>query len=301
MADARIIYITGMKPKPIPESHRPELVRVLAASLARVAPEAGAWLGERPENFTLVSWTRLLYSDPRDINLDRGGVDRLLAAPQASAVDRREADSRQLALLRIWHLLGDSYPWLSSIVASPALTETLTDVYRYLDNQDDIARKIRQMLSDALESAWAAGDRVLLIGHSLGSVIAYDCLWSLSRERFRQGRIELFMTLGSPLATRFIRCRLQGAGQTGQDRFPDNIDRWVNVSARGELVALHRRVRPFFGAMVNSNLIESIEDVPAIYNHFRRDDGSLDPHKSYGYLNHAAVATRICRWLNYSS
>jgi len=52
--------------------------------------------------------------------------------------------------------------------------------------------------------------------------------------------------------------------------------------------------------MLRLGLIQSIDDEPAIYNHFRGEFG-LDVHKSYGYLNHAVVASRICRWLDYSS
>lgn len=300
MSRARVIYITGMKPKPEPALHRPELMRVLSASLGRVAPEAQSWLYDRPENFVLVSWTSLLYSERRDIELDRQGVERLLQQPFPSERDRHEADAPGLKLRRNWHLIGDSLPRLSSIVATPALQVTLADVRRYLANEDGIADRIRRLLTDELESAWMAGDRVLVVGHSLGSVIAYDSLWQASRASGGEGRVELLMTLGSPLATRFIRKGLKGAGRSGPERYPDNIDRWVNVSARGEMVALHRRVRPFFADMLRYGLIRAIEDVPDIYNHFRDADG-LNPHKSYGYLNHAVVASRISSWLGYSS
>ncbi len=300
MTKARIIYITGMKPKPVPSVHRPELMRVLAAALGRLNPDAAAWLGARPENFVLVSWTSLLYSEPRDIGIDRPGVERLLEHPFADERDKREADAIGRALRRAFHLIGDSFPWLSAIVASPALKVTLADVHRYLDNEDGAGDRIRQLVIDALESAWAEGDRVLVIGHSLGSVIAWDSLWQLSREAGSSGRVECFITLGSPLATRFIRKGLKGARRPGAERYPANIDRWVNIAARGEMVALHRRVRPFFEGMVRHGLIGAIEDVPGIYTNFRGDLG-LNVHKSYGYLNHPVVAGRICRWLGYSS
>ena len=78
MAEARIIYLTGMKPKPEPDLHRPELVRVLGASLGRIDPAAASWLTARPENFVLVSWTQHLYSERRDIALDLPGIEQLL-------------------------------------------------------------------------------------------------------------------------------------------------------------------------------------------------------------------------------
>lgn len=300
MSQARIIYVTGMKPKPEPTQHRAELLRVLAASLARINPEASRWLTERDENFILVSWTSLLYQEQRDIEQDRPGIERLLAQPAAPIADMREADSLQRRLYRAWHLLGDSFPWLTDLMAGSNLRVTLADVRQYLDDVDGLGNRVRDLLLQELRPERSGKDSILLIGHSLGSVIAYDSLWHLSRRLRSDKPIDLFMTLGSPLATRFIRKSLAGAGQDGVDCYPGNIRRWVNVAARGERVALHRRVQPFFREMLDLGLVESIEDVPDIYNHFHGADG-LNTHKSYGYLNHPVVAGRICDWLGYSS
>jgi hypothetical protein len=303
MGMQRIIYITGMKPKPEPSLHRPELLRVLRASLGRISPAAADWLVARDENFVLVSWTPLLYPEYRDIAIDRPGVERLLAEPLPTPADRADADSMLREFRRVWHLAGDSFPWLSGLIASDALKVTLADVHRYLDDTDGVATRIRELLVRELVGAWDARESVLVIGHSLGSVIAYDTLWTLSHEAGSaggSGTVELLMTLGSPLATRFIRKGLKGANRIGAERYPANIERWLNVSARGEMVALHRRIKPFFAEMLRLKLIREIVDEPGIYNHFRSLDG-LNVHKSYGYLNHPVVAGRICRWLGYSS
>ena len=135
----------------------------------------------------------------------------------------------------------------------------------------------------------------MLVGHSLGSVIAYDVLWEAGRDG-ADHRVDRLLTLGSPLATRFIRKSLQGAKLEGAARFPRTIRRWVNMTARNELVALHSRIEPFFGRMVELGLVESIEDEAGLYNHFRGVTG-LDLHKSYGYLNHPRVAARFCEWI----
>ncbi len=104
------------------------------------------------------------------------------------------------------------------------------------------------------------------------------------------------MTLGSPLATRFIRKSVRGAGLEGECRYPANIKRWVNFSARGELTALHPRLEPFFGGIVEAGLAEELVDRTDLYNHFRADFG-INVHKSYGYLANATVAERIGTWL----
>jgi hypothetical protein len=166
MDKQRIIYVTGMKPKPDPEAHRPVLMRVLANALARSGEGAAEWLKAREENFVLVSWTSLLYAERTDIAVDLPGVERLLEQPMPTDRDRREAAGLRRRLLRIWHLVGDSYPWLSRIVASSALQVTLADVRRYLSNSEGVADAIRQSLIDQLLEAWNAGERVLVIAQS---------------------------------------------------------------------------------------------------------------------------------------
>jgi hypothetical protein len=197
---------------------------------------------------------------------------------------------------RFRHLLGDSVPALTGFLASRELQATLAEVARYLRNDDGVGVGIRALLESALMEAWRSGERVLLISHSLGSVVAYDCLWELSREAGAAGKIDHFVTLGSPLATRYIRRALKGAGEPLPRRYPSNIRRWTNFAARGERVALHRRLAPFFGGIAASGLVESFEDHADLYNHFRGELG-LDPHKCYGYLIHAKVAALVGDWL----
>jgi pimeloyl-ACP methyl ester carboxylesterase len=166
-----------------------------------------------------------------------------------------------------------------------------------LDNRDGVAVAIRALLVSALDDAWRRGERLLLIGHSLGSVIAYDCLWELSRSVKSPVRVDQFVTLGSPLATRFIRTALKGVDRPPPERYPANVRRWANFSARGELVAVHPRLEPYFDGMVECGLIETIEDHAELYTHFH-DATGINPHRSYGYLIHADVAGLIGDWLS---
>lgn len=286
-----------MKPKPPPAEHRAALLRALQAGLARVRPTAGEWLAANDERFTLVSWTQLFYKDAsRDIRRDLPGLERLERSPVAGPEECLDLDSWSRRWARLWHLVGDSLPSLSDLIVKPDLQLTLADVHRYLDNENGIATDIRALLKTQLIRAWDSGERVLLIAHSLGSVVAYDSLWELSREMNVPARVDQFVTLGSPLATRFIRRALKGAGLTGADRYPANVRRWANFAARGEIVALHPRLAPFFDEMVGFGLVEAIDDHAGLYNHFHGENG-IDAHKSYGYLIHAAVAGLIGNWL----
>jgi pimeloyl-ACP methyl ester carboxylesterase len=284
-----------MKPKPPPSPHKRELLRTLVAGLAWERPEAARRLRDHTEWFTLVSWTHRFYGRYRDISLDLPGIERILQQPEPSDEDLRQIDSAARRVRRLSHLVGDALPFLGRLIARPELRLTMREVHRYFNDEDGVASEIRELLKTVLRQAWGENERVLLIGHSLGSVIAYDTLWELSHVDRDTRRVELFMTLGSPLATRFIRRSLRGAGRHGGERYPANVGRWVNVAAKGELTAL-RPMRAHFSPMHELGLVESIEDETELYNHFRGDIG-LNVHMSYGYLAHPLVAGRIGDWL----
>jgi len=292
----RIIFVPGMKPKPPPEIHAHELCRCLTAGLAWARPEAARTFTARSSCLTLVPWTYRFYGSYRDIALDRPGIDAILHEPEPSDEDLAQIESIARKIRRWMHLLGDAMPRFSRIIARPEMRLTMTEARRYLHDADGVATEIRAMLKAALRQAWEAGEDVLLIGHSLGSVIAYDTLWELSHEDRDAERVDLFLSLGSPLASRLIRENLRGVTRAGAERYPANIRRWKNFAARGELTALRPRLEPYFGEMVELGVLESLEDRIDLYNHFRGDIG-LNVHKSYGYLVNDAVADTIGEWL----
>lgn len=295
MTTSRIVFVPGMKPKPPPRLHKRELLRTLVAGLAWTRPEAARWLRAHEDRFTLVSWTHRFYGRYRDISLDLPGIERLLHQPEASDEDRVEIDSAARGVRRLGHLVGDALPFIGRLIARPELRLTMTEVHRYFSDEDGISSEIRSFLKTVIRQAWLAGERVCVVGHSLGSVIAYDVLWELSREDGDPGKVELFVTLGSPLATRFIRRSLRGAERKGAERYPANIVRWRNFAAKGETIAL-KPMRAYFAPMQELGLVESIDDETELYNHFRGDIG-LNVHKSYGYLIHPLVAGCIGDWL----
>lgn len=139
-------------------------------------------------------------------------------------------------------------------------------------------------------------EKVLLIGHSLGSVIAYDTLWELSHLENIETKVDLFLTLGSPLGMNYVQSRIKGSQFKSNKKYPLNIKCWVNVSAEGDITALDQVFADDFAEMKDLNLIDSIEDhCQGIYNFFRNEDG-LNCHRSYGYLVNPAVGKVIADW-----
>ncbi len=284
---ARIIFVPGLSAKPAAELYRAALLRVLLAALERDRPRAAEALAARPEAFVLVAWSHFFYAEERDIALDLPGIERLLTEPP-TADDRRAVESWSHRLDMLGRVVGDAVPLLTRF-ANPLIRAQLADVARYQHDEGGVGTAIRALVRAELESAWAARSRVLLIGHSLGSVICYDALWDLGRERRAERRVDLFMTLGSPLATHVIRRGLSGARLRGPAAYPSNVIRWVNLAARGDTTALYPRLEPRFRPMCELGLVGSIEDRVDLENCFRGANG-VNAHEAYGYLFQRTLA-----------
>ena len=299
MTHARIIFVPGLNPKPPPETYRPQLLRLLLAGLTRSRPRAAEWLAGHQDAFVLVAWTYLFYGAHRDVTVDLPGIERLLVQPGPSDEDLRELRSWPRRALRWAHLIGDAAPFLGRRLAPAHTRRLMHEASRYLKNRDGVGAEVRSVLRSTLEGAWRAGERVLLIGHSLGSVIAYDTLWELTHVQRAAGEISLFVTLGSPLATRFVQRSLKGALAENADRYPHNIRRWVNLTARGDTTALRRRLVPHFHEMEDLHLVDALEDFVDFDNYFRGPFG-LNAHEAYGYFAQPLLAEVVGDWLERS-
>jgi hypothetical protein len=91
-------------------------------------------------------------------------------------------------------------------------------------------------------SATVDDDTRVLIGHSLGSVVAYEAAcahpeWPIT-----------LVTLGCPLGIRnIVFDRLRPRPRDGHGVFPAGVRSWTNVADRGDVVALVKKLRPLFG------------------------------------------------------
>ena len=164
---------------------------------------------------------------------------------------------------------------------------TLRDVRRYIHDEKGMGEAARADLRKKIVEASEAGRPVLVIGHSLGSVIGWDTLWALSR---RDG-----LDAGcSPLGNHIMQRGMMGHDREGAERYPDNMGDWVNVVAIGELTALDRCMRNDFREMETLGLVDSIEDYD-VFNHYR-ENGRLVVHSEYGYLVNETTAGLIADW-----
>jgi hypothetical protein len=130
-------------------------------------------------------------------------------------------------------------------IAEQALIFNLKQVYSYFHNPE-IRQTARKRVADVVDSKTS-----VIIGHSLGSVVAYECLCA-----HPDWRVRTFVTLGSPLGIRnLIFDRLQPPPHDGIGAWPGSVERWINIADKGDIVALVKKLRNRFGKKVEDHLI----------------------------------------------
>lgn len=150
---------------------------------------------------------------------------------------------------------------------------------------------IRDRLIQVLEKH--RGKKILLIAHSMGSIIAYDVL-SLG---LTDVAVDTLVTMGSPLALPvIIQKNAAERGEKLQNEklpTPEQIQRkWWNLSDLQDKVALNYTLGDDYGP--NSGDV-SPKDI-AVYNNYAQNN-ERNPHKSYGYLRTPEMAWIIHNFL----
>lgn len=294
MAHPIILYIPGLLPKPEHELHHDALLRCLLTGVERLDPEVASEIRGTPGAFDIVSWTYDFYLTHRDFSLDSASIDRVIEQESPSKKDIAEASSWMRSLTRWIYTLGDRMPFLIPHIASERMEVHLRDLRRYLRDTNGIAAHTRRMLKVPLLAAAHGGHPVLLLAHSMGSVIAYDSLWELSHKTRERVLVDLLVTMGSPLGQRYMQTRLKGANETGHSRYPNNVRSWKNLAAVGDLTALDPYLADDFEEMLELGILESFIDQP-VHTYFRLD-GELNVHSEYGYLVNEATARTVVEW-----
>lgn len=295
-----IIFVPGIRAKPPAELQQEQLQLCLRHGLEELSV---ARADEIAAQLEVVGWSYQFYGVHGDIAADLPSIESLLSISGDPAVDAAEARSFARRFTAAMYAIGDRFPILSSLFATRRMETRMAEINRYFRNQNGEGEHARALIIQALQNAWQQGQRVILMGHSFGSVIAYDALWELSHSSAPdtpRGTVDLFISMGSPLTLRYIRRRLKGAGQKGRLRYPVNIRNWLNLAAIGEVTALDRRMAHCFRPMLEAGLVRDIHDDLELLNRFRGVDG-LNVHKCYGYLASQTVAATVRDFMNDSN
>jgi hypothetical protein len=241
------------------------------------------------------------YDEQLDIGDRRNALESLRKIPQRKKFGLQYYDKLR-GKSAIPEAIADvASPVLGMLgLTTPLISLVAKDFALYLRGTTDFTEQVRARVRDKLIRLLRRGDKVLLMSHGSGCAVAYDVLWQLSHdERFRDefsgSKVEIFVTLGSPISDNMVRRHLLGAGRRSTERFPMNIITWENVSAEDDYMCHDKTVADDLKAMMREHVISSINDY-RVYNHTLRY-GKSNPHCSLGYFIHPRVAKIVVDWI----
>ena len=185
-------------------------------------------------------------------------------------------------------------------VSEPLIHLVAPDMKEYWNPESAFGSDVRFPMIHPLRAAMDRDDTILAIAHSLGTMITDDTFWKFSRTgeyrpEYTDKKIDLFITIGSPLGDETVKTHLKGAQARRERRYPSNIRRWINIAAEDDCIAHDQNVADDFRDMLDLGLVESIDD-RRIFNLAVRN-GKSNPHHGAGYLIHPVLGDVVANWL----
>jgi hypothetical protein len=307
---AHVTFIHGIANKPAPA----ELLRIWRETLANAAEPLP--LGDLGVSSELVYWADLMYDKPDDnVAAHEGVLENTPAAVDggggATAPQPRTAEEAAFLAAMRQHMSGLSdaqmatapdmpaqpqgtlervpLPWF---LKKPIMDAFLRDVHHYLFDVEfgppgrppvPIQKTIRERFIGSVCGKAVTRPHVV-ISHSMGTVIAYDCLKRVGE----CAEVDGFITLGSPLGLDEVQDKLQ-PGWSRDDGFPSGKlgQGWVNIFDRLDPVC---GFDPKLANDYRKGGASIVEDIAV------KNDGAWR-HSLVKYLRQPAMASSLRRML----
>lgn len=267
-------------------------------------------------NFLMVYWADLLYKNPlhddKNFDFDKLYNDEPYIKAKLGALKRHDEgwyDSVRASVTDVTGSVLDTVKGFkgTDVIADWVLGKVLKDLAFYYDKNRKIIdrnnknRLARTVLMEELEKELIKqdGNRIMLVSHSMGTIIAYDVLRDmgrLNRKKNTKYQVSHFITIGSPLALAHVKKKVYEERSYSKIRLrtPTIVsDRWVNYADRKDIVALDTHLGDDYGP--NKKRINVEDDI--VLNDYVSPKGDSNHHKSYGYLRTPEFSEHINAFL----
>lgn len=307
-----LLLVHGRDFKPGRETYMDISLAALRAGLERDYPEQVgafdhvrkeiAWYGDLSAEVLLAGGKK--YDANLDLGDRRNALNRLREIAPRKRFGIRQYDQLPGKSAVAEFIADVSAPVLGAVgLALPVICSVAKDFGEYLKPASDFGNTVRERVRTALCEMMDRGDRIMLVTHGTGSVIAYDVLWELShhpdyKEQYGDKKVEFWLTLGSPLGDRAVQKRLLGAKEKTDSRFPSNVISWHNLAAEDDYCCHDNTMADDFKNMLKHRHVSAVHDY-RVFNLAVRY-GRSNPHSSVGYYIHPRMAKILADWLQLS-
>jgi hypothetical protein len=178
-----------------------------------------------------------------------------------------------------------------SRLARAVLERVMTDLGDYYSDAQRRAQTQKRLIDLIVEHR---NDEILLISHSMGTIVAYDVLRNLGRSPEHAGtEVSHFVTMGAPLGLTAVQGNIM-KHHNDRLRTPSCVTRnWINFSDPQDYVCLDSHLADEYEP--NSKQIRVRDRM--VCNEYVNKKGESNEHKSYGYLRTPEVSRMVARFL----
>lgn len=258
--------------------------------------------------FELVYWADVFYNEP--LNPLENDPDHPLFieeiytpsptdfVPTPHPIRQKILDVLEEQLDKIF--LNDDLTVNFSFISDNIIRSYFKELDGYYEKECDDIADIKCRARDIIRDRTAyiikkyANDEILIIGHSMGSIIAYDVLSFTIPEV----NINTFITIGSPLGLPVIRAKIAAESYLNHItpiklQTPPNVyNQWINYSDLEDKIALIYNLTDKFDSNKYGIHVKNI----VVDNNYKVNDHE-NPHKSFGYLRTPEMAGSILNFL----
>lgn len=299
-----IIGIHGLSNKPAAEDHKNGWIESIKEGLKNIGAT-----DEELNSFTFhdIYWANLLYKYPLhgDKNYSSDALfdsEPYLKAEQGTLTEYKDSslDIVRARSQNIGDILLDSISKRTPI-AEKIVEKFARDLDFYYDKekrilppnstQPEVVKTVLQnVLLNKLNSIHKE-DKIMLIAHSMGSVIAFDALNSNSLTR----KIEHFVTIGSPLGLPHVKLNATNdLNPMKKPSTPENVTKtWFNFSDKRDPIAFDTHLN---GEYTKNSSNVSVQD-DLVNNSYVGLDKKFNHHKIFGYLRAPELSIHILNFI----
>jgi hypothetical protein len=251
--------------------------------------------------FELVYWADVLHPQPQDESIVDSKDARYLDEPwlPSPGILVNKSHLMRKALLDLFEKqlkrlkLDDDGNIIWKQISDLVLQRYFTDLDCYYANclkpaingMQPVRDRIRDRLAETLRRH--RDKEILLIAHSMGSIIAFDVL----THNVPDIPIHTLITIGSPLGVPVVvhKIKKEMGRQQGLPPAPDSITaRWCNLADLEDKVALDYTLFNDYAANRHGIAPQDLQ----VYNDYAKR-GRRNPHKDFGYLRTPELA-QLC-------